>query len=151
MRKLLYTMQVRGRTSRASDPSQPLRTTGSAASCTLSTVISASGLSTDLTPSDGELAFFESELLMTSPDEFQEAGEILFGDDTGHALKFSTAGHGHMSPGIEPGVIAGTATWQVESGKGQFAGARGFITSNFTITASGERCDLHCGVIFLAD
>jgi hypothetical protein len=151
MQRLLYTMQVRGRTSRPSDPSKPLRTTGSAASCILSTTISASGVRTDLTHSDGELAFFESELRLTAPDEFQEAGEITFGDGTGHILKFSTAGNGHVSPGFEPGMIAGAASWRIEGGEGQFAGARGFITSNFTIAASGDRCDLHCGVIFLPE
>jgi hypothetical protein len=151
MQKLLYTMQVRGRTSRPSDPSKPLRTTGSAASCILSTTISVSGVQTDLTHSDGELAFFESELRLTASDEFQEAGEITFGDGTGHILKFSTAGNGHVSPGFEPGMIAGAASWQIEGGEGQFAGARGFITSNFTITASGDRCDLHCGVVFLPE
>ena len=151
MQKLLYTMQVRGRTSRPSDPSKPLRTTGSAVSCILSTTISASGVRTDLTHSNGELAFFESELWLTASDEFQEAGEITFGDGTGHTLKFSSAGNGHVSPGFEPGMIAGAVSWQIEAGEGQFAGARGFITSNFTITASGDRCDLHCGVIFLPD
>lgn len=151
MRRLLYTMQVRGQTSRSSDVSKPLRTTGSAASCTLNTVISASGIRTEVTPSDGDLAFFESELRLTGPDEFQEAGEIMFGDGTDDVLHFSTAGHGHFASGFEPGTIAGTASWRVESGQGHFAGARGFITSNFTITPSGERCDWHCGVIFLPE
>lgn len=151
MRKLLFTMQMRGRTSQPSDPSGPIRTTGSAASCVLSTVISASGIQTDLTAADGELAFFDSELRLVAPDEFQEAGEIAFGDGTVHLLKFSTAGKGHMSQGFQPGTLAGTASWQVDSGEGQFAGARGFITSNFTITSSGDRCDLNCGVIFLPE
>lgn len=151
MRKLLYTMQVRGQTSRPSDPSKPLRTTGSAASCILSTMISASGVRTDLTPLEGELAFFESELRLTGPDEFEETGEIIFGDGTGHVLRFSTAGQGHFTSSFEPGTIAGTASWRVESGAGQFAAARGFITSNFTITPSGERRDFHCGVIFLPE
>jgi hypothetical protein len=120
MQKLLYTMQVRGRTSRPSDPSKPLRTTGSAVSCILSTTISASGVRTDLTHSDGELAFFESELWLNASDEFQEAGEITFGDGTGHTLKFSSAGNGHVSPGFEPGMIAGAVSWQIEAGEGQF-------------------------------
>jgi hypothetical protein len=151
MRKLLYMMQVRGQTSRPTDQSQPLRSTGSAASCVLTTLISASGIRTDLKSSDGELAFFESEMRLTGPDEFQETGEIMFGDSTGHSLRFSTAGHGHFTSGFESGTISGTASWRVESGEGQFAGANGFITSNFTIAASGERCDFHCGVIFLRE
>ena len=151
MGQLLYTMHVRGRTSLPADHSKPLRTTGSAASCILSTMISASGIRTDLTPSDGDLAFFESELRLTGQDEFQETGEITFGDGNTHVLRFSTAGQGHMASGFEPGTIAGTASWRVEGGEGQFAAARGFITSNFTINASGERRDFHCGVLFLPD
>jgi hypothetical protein len=149
LRKLLYTMQVRGRTSLVRGNSHPLRTTGSAVSCIINTVISQSGIRTDLAPSDGDLAFFESEIHLTGRDEFQESGEITFGDGAEHVLRFSTAGQGHMNSGLEPGVIAGTASWIVESGEGQFAAARGFITSNFTINASGERCDFLCGVIFL--
>lgn len=151
MRRLLFTMHMRGQTSRPSDQSQPLRTTGSAASCNLHTIISDSGIRTDLTPSDGDLAFFESELRLTGPDEFQEAGEITFGDNADHVLRFSTARNGHFTSEFEPGTIAGTASWRVESGEGQFLAACGFITSNFTITASGERCDVQAGVIFVPE
>ncbi len=128
-----------------------MRTTGSAASCILSTVISGAGIRSDLTPSDGDLAFFESEMRLRGTDEFEEAGEITFGDSTRHVLRFATAGHGHFTSGFEPGTIAGSSSWRVESGAGQFAGARGFITSNFTLTPSGERCDFHCGVIFVPE
>jgi hypothetical protein len=151
LRKVLCTMQVRGRTSPAEGNSTPLKTTGSAVSCVISTVISAAGIQTHLAPSDGELAFFESELRLTGRDEFEESGEITFGDSADHILRFSTAGQGHMNSGLEPGMIAGTASWTVDSGEGQFAAAQGFITSNFTITASGERCDLLCGVLFLPE
>jgi len=68
MRKLLFTMQMRGRTSQPSDPSGPIRTTGSAASCVLSTVISASGIQTDRTAAERVLAFFDSELRLVAPD-----------------------------------------------------------------------------------
>ncbi len=151
MRKLLYAMQVRGQTARPSEPTMPMRSTGSAASCTLNTTISASGVRTAVAPSDGELAFFESEMLITGPGEFQENGEIAFGDNSEHVLRFSTLGKGRFISGMEPGIIAGTASWQVESGEGQFAAARGFITSNSTIKDSGERCDFHCGLIFLPE
>jgi hypothetical protein len=88
-------------------------------------------------------------LCVTGRDEFKESGEITFGEGAEHVLRFSTGGRGHLNSGLEPRVIAGTASWIVESGEGQFAAARGFITSNFTITAGGERSDLLCCVIFL--
>jgi len=144
-------MQMRGRTSGLSGWSQPLRTTGSAASCTVNTVISGSGVQTDLIASPGEFAFFESELRPTGPNEFEEAGEITFGEGTSHMLRFSTAGSGHFTTDFEPGTLAGSASWRIDGGAGQFSGAQGFITSNFTLTAAGDRCDFHCGVIFLPD
>jgi hypothetical protein len=39
--------------------------------------------------------------------------------------------------------------WQVESGEGQFKGARGLITSNFTLSDGGEVTGYHTGVIFM--
>jgi hypothetical protein len=35
--------------------------------------------------------------------------------------------------------MAGTASWKVEGGEGQFNQARGFIISNFTISEAGVR------------
>jgi hypothetical protein len=108
-------------------------------------------MQTDLKASDGDLAFLDSKLRVTGPDVFQEEGTITFGDDSEHVLRFSTVGQGHVAPGHEPGSMAGTASWKVESGEGQFASARGFITSTFTISGSGERSDFQCGLIFLPE
>jgi hypothetical protein len=149
MRQILYTMHFRGQTSLAANGSDVLRTTGSATSCVVSTVIRRSGVETDVHASDGDLAFIESELRVTGPDEFQEDGTISFGDANEHILRFSTVGQGHVTTGVEPGTMAGTASWKVDGGEGQFAAARGFISSAFTISDSGERSDFHCGLIFL--
>ena len=148
MRRLIYTVQMRGRTS---GTPQSMRTTGSAASCALKTAISPSGVESELELSAGGFAFFESELQRTGPTQYLESGEITFGEPASHALRFSTASPGHFADGFEPHTIAGTASWRVESGTGQFAGARGFITSNFTLTSRGDRCDFLCGVLFLPD
>jgi hypothetical protein len=86
---------------------------------------------------------------VTGSDNFEENGEITFGDE--HLLRFSTVGQGHVTLGPEPGTMTGTASWKVEGGEGQFAAARGFITSTFTISDSGERSDFHCGLIFLPE
>jgi hypothetical protein len=149
MRQIVYTMHFRSQTSPAPDHS--VRTNGSATGCVVSTLIQASGVQTELKPSDGDLAFFESELRVTGPDEFEEDGTITFGGDSDHLLRFSTVGQGHVAAGVEPGTIAGTSSWKVNSGEGQFSAARGFITSNFTISGTGERSDFHCGLIFLPE
>jgi hypothetical protein len=151
MQKILYAMHFIGRTSRTAAEVEVLRSNGSAISCMVTTVVAPSGVQTELKAATGGLAFFESELRLTGPEEFQENGEIAFGDDSGHVLRFSTIGRGHMALGLDPGVMAGTSSWKVEGGEGQFRQARGFITSNFTISDTGERNDFHCGLIFVPD
>jgi hypothetical protein len=114
-------------------------------------MIRPSGVQADLQPSDGDLAFFESELRVTGPGGFQEDGTITIGEDSEHLLRFSTVGEGHLTADVEPGMMAGTASWKVDGGEGQFAAARGFITSTFTINDTGERSDFQCGLIFLPE
>jgi len=151
MRKILYALHFIGQTSKMAEQSEVLRTNGSAASCVVSTIVLPSGVQTEVKAAAGELAFFESELRITGLEEFQENGEIAFGDDSRHVLRFSTLGKGHMALGLEPAVMTGAAIWKVEGGEGQFSQARGFITSNFTIDDAGQRSDFHCGLIFVPE
>jgi len=151
MRQILYTMHFKGRTSRASPDSQLLRTIGSATSCVVSTVIRGSGVETRLQASEGDLAFLDSELRVTGPDSYREDGSITFGDDNANVLWFSTLGEGHFTSSIAPGTMAGSASWKVNGGEGQFAAAQGFITSNFTLSEAGELSDFHCGLIFVPE
>ena len=144
-------MHFKGRTSRASPDSQLLRTIGSATSCVVSTVIRGSGVETRLQASEGDLAFLDSELRVTGPDSYREDGSITFGDDNANVLWFSTLGEGHFTSSIAPGTMAGSASWKVNGGEGQFAAAQGFITSNFTLSEAGELSDFHCGLIFVPE
>jgi hypothetical protein len=151
MRRILYTMHFVGRTSPVPENSTVLRTRGTATSCVITTVLSPSGLKSDLKGSAGDLAFLESELRLNGGGEFQEMGQITFADECKHVLEFSTLGRGHVVCGIEPGLIAGSASWLISGGIGQFAGAQGVISSTFTINESGDRNDLHCGLIFIPE
>jgi hypothetical protein len=40
-------------------------------------------------------------------------------------------------------------TWTITGGDGRFAGARGVITSNFTVSAEGEVVDHHVSRLYL--
>ena len=106
MHQLLYAMHFRSQTSQLVDHSELVRTTGSATGCVVSTMIRASGVQTVLEPSAGDLAFFESELRVTGPDQFKEDGTITIGEDSEHLLRFSTLGHGHVARGPDPGTMA---------------------------------------------
>jgi len=58
-------------------------------------------------------------------------------------------GQGQIGGSADPKLKSGTVTWRVDSGEGQFAGASGFITSNFLIGEAGELTDNHFGVLFV--
>ena len=80
---------------------------------------------------------------MSSPD-----CSITFGD--GNRLHFSTVGQGYLAGSADPKLRAGVVTWRIDSGEGQFAGATGMITSNFTVSDVLEVVDYQFGLIFLA-
>jgi hypothetical protein len=151
MRTIHYSLHFRGRISSVIAGGKALRSTGSATSCTVTTTVRASGLEGALTPTQGDLAFLDSELRVTGNDSFQERGTIAFGDDSEHLIRFSTIDRGHLTPGYEPGLVAGIASCSISGGEGQFNEASGFITSTFTLTDSGELNNFHSGLIFLPD
>jgi hypothetical protein len=71
---------------------------------------------------------------MTGPGTFIESGRISYGKAGG--VTFKTAGHGVLGTSGVDGLQRGAVIWEVTEGRGQFAGATGLITSNFT---SGPR------------
>lgn len=144
-------MRFRGRSSRTGGENEMLHTAASATSCVVRSLVRRSGLDAELVAEPGDFAYFESDLRPAGADAFEESGAISFGDANEHLLRFTTLGEGHMTAGIAPGLVAGAATWKVTGGQGQFADARGFITTSFTLSNTGERCDYHCGLIFLSE
>lgn len=70
-------MHFIGRSSPVAEQPDLLRTNGTATSCVVSTVVLPSGVQTEIQALAGDLAFFESELRLTGPEEFQESGEIM--------------------------------------------------------------------------
>jgi len=130
-----------------------------AASCVCLTVVGPQGVQTTLEPAASGQAIFESEVTfiggfesseVTSAGEggFKETGMITFGEGE-HRLRFSTVGQGYIGPSVEPNLKQGAAIWQVEGGEGQFKGAQGLITSNFTVSDAGEVTDHQLGVLFV--
>jgi hypothetical protein len=86
---------------------------------------------------------------VTSENSFIESGSIRFGEGN-HHFRFSTVGQGYLGTSADPKLRHGSVIWRVEGGEGQFAGASGLITSNFTISEAGEVIDRHFGVIFVS-
>jgi hypothetical protein len=151
MRQVTYTMHFRGQASRSSGDTGVVRITGSGTSCTMDTTVQATGVETILHAKSGDLAFLESELRLHGQNAFDGTGALTFGDDTEHALRFSTLTPGHLAPSPIAGVMAGAVSWKVDGGSGNFEGATGVITSAFTLTDSGDISEYHCGLVFLPD
>ena len=146
MKQIIYAMQFKGKAGPGASPNV-MKASTSAPSTTLTTVIGAEGVQGKLEPAPGGKAEFESEVTITGETSFLEKGSIRFGDR--NRLQFSTVEHGYLGDSADPKLKSGAVMWRVVGGEGQFAGATGYITSNFTLSDTGEVTDHHFGVIFV--
>ena len=87
---------------------------------------------------NGEAVATRSEVVM-SGEGFKETGSIEFGGRG--KVNFETVGLGHIEPSPMLDIQCGAVIWRITGGEGEFQGARGYITSNFTASASGEAVD----------
>ena len=86
----------------------------------------------------GERVTNESEVVMMG-EGFKETGSIEY---SGRGrVKFETVGHGSIEPSPVPDLQCGAVIWRITEGEGEFQGASGYITSNFTAAANGEAVD----------
>lgn len=88
----------------------------------------------------GETVNFESTVVLGG-EGFNETGSI---DYTGRGkVRFETVGAGHLGPSPIPQTQWGAVIWRITQGDGEFRGATGYITSNFTVGADGHVVDNH--------
>ncbi len=92
----------------------------------------------------GGEARFSSIVTMVGDGLFVESGAIDYGG--GSSLTFDTVGQGRI--GTAAGGMAGAVIWKVVEGKGRWAGASGYLTSNFTVSEKGEVVDNQVAVLF---
>jgi hypothetical protein len=148
MRQLIYALQFNGQAAPADASGKVLKATTTAPGASLTTLIGPEGIRSELVALAGGQATFESTVTFGDEGTFREAGSIAFGGNA-HRLRFSTVGAGYLGPSVDPNLSHGAVTWRVDGGEGQFAGATGLITSNFTVSATGEVTDNHFGAIFV--
>ena len=86
----------------------------------------------------GETVSFESDVVMLD-EGFDEFGTISYAGRG--SLTFKTVGVGHMGSSPVSGLNHGSIIWTVTEGDGEFSGATGLITSNFTFSEQGEVVD----------
>ncbi|MFW6076005.1 MAG: hypothetical protein ACOC9Y_10445 [Chloroflexota bacterium] len=146
MRQVIYAMQFSGKGA-PTDRENVLQAATSSPSSRIMSRVGPNGLESSIEEADGDPASFESEVTLTGDTSFTETGKVTFG--SGNSFRFSTIGEGYLAPSPEEGLNHGSVMWRVDSGEGQFAGASGIITSNFTFSADGEVTDNQFGVLWV--
>ena len=147
MKQLIYAMQFKGKAAPGTSPNV-MKAATTASSNSLTTVVGADGVQGKFELAAGGNAQFESEVTLTGATSFLEKGTIRFGERN-NLLHFSTVEHGYLGDSADPKLKSGAVMWRVDGGEGQFAGASGYITSNFTLSDAGEVTDNQFGVIFV--
>ncbi|MFZ2062275.1 MAG: hypothetical protein WAU82_14785, partial [Candidatus Binatus sp.] len=146
MKQIIYAMQFKGKAG-PGPAANVMKASTSASSSTIASVVISQGVQGKIEPAAGGKAEFESEVTLTGETSFLEKGSIRFGD--GNRLQFSSIERGYLGDSADPKLKSGAVMWRVDGGDGQFAGATGYITSNFTLSDAGDVTDNQFGVIFV--
>ena len=149
MSQIGYAMQFRGSAGPQEGKENELWAKTGSATNSLSTALGTSGPTLAIDEAAAERASFTSNVQMLEDGSFTEDGTIDFGE--AGTLDFTTIGTGWMGPSAEDGLTHGGIIWRIDGGTGPLEGASGIITSNFTVSGSGDVVDNQWGVIFVGD
>ncbi|NRA97495.1 MAG: hypothetical protein HRU14_14965 [Planctomycetes bacterium] len=147
MNKLIYALRFEGTAEPRDDTEKVLAVSSLAPSSCVTSMVSDTGIDGSREPLEGGAAMFTSTVTATGEGTFEESGRVTFGRE--HGFTFETVGAGHLGEVPESDVKHGAVIWEITAGTGQFEGATGLITSNFTVGAQGKVVDEQTGVIFL--
>ena len=149
MREVVFALEFRGRAGAAPGSTTARRARTTAPSQALRTVLGAGGIESRVEPVAGEQAVLESSVERFSDGSFTEDGTITYG--SAGAVTFVTVGKGTVGPSPVPSRLHGAVMWKVTGGAGVFAGVRGLITSNFTVSGDGDVVDHHIARLYLSE
>jgi hypothetical protein len=147
MKELVFALQFKGKAHPVEGVEGKLAAKTTASSQILRTAVTAKGVQAKAESRPGPRATFESEVQITGAGTFVEAGRISY--SKAGRLTFKTVGQGVLGPSGVDGLQRGAVIWEVSEGAGQFAGATGLITSNFTVGPKGEVVDNHYVRLFM--
>jgi hypothetical protein len=145
MRELVFALEFRGTAGAGPDGKRRARST--APSQTLTTVMGGDAVHAKTKTIDGEHAVLDSVVERFPDGSFVEDGTITYG--RAGSVTFATIGRGTVAPAPLEGWTSGAVMWTVTGGRGMFTGAKGLITSNFTVSAQGVVVDHHVARLYL--
>ncbi len=149
MREVVFALEFRGTAGPVPGSASKRQARSVAASQALSTVLAGDGVYARVEAVAGESAVLESRVERFGDGAFVEDGTITYG--SAGRVVFETIGRGWVGPSPVAGWVVGGVVWAVTGGDGRFAGARGVITSNFTVSADGDVIDDHVARLYLAE
>jgi hypothetical protein len=147
MRELVFALEFRGKAAAIAGTEGKRQARTTATSQTLSTRLRPDGVHSGREAAAGETALLEARVQRFGDGTFVEEGTIRYGAAGG--ITFETVGRGWVEAAPLEGGTVGGVLWRVTGGDGIFLGARGLITSNFTVSADGNVVDDHFARIFL--
>jgi hypothetical protein len=147
MREVVFALEFRGRAGPVPGSESKREARLTAASQTLTTVLGSTGVRAGVVGVAGENATLESRVERFGDGTFVEDGTITYGG--AGSVTFETLGRGWVAPAPRAGWVVGGVVWTITRGDGVFSGARGLITSNFTVSAEGEVVDDHFTRLYL--
>lgn len=149
MRELVFALEFRGRGGPVPGSSTKRQARTTAPSQAWRAVLGPGGVTAAVEPVAGEAAVLESRVERDPDGTFVEDGTITYG--AAGSVTFDTVGRGHVGPAPDGRGSHGVVMWRITGGEGRFAGARGLITSNFTVTPDGLVTDDHVTRLYLPD
>jgi hypothetical protein len=147
MREIVFALQFRGQAGPVPGSESQRQARSTAPSQTLSTVLARDGIHARIDPAAGESAVLESRVERFGDGTFVEDGTITYG--SAGSVTFETVGRGWVGPAPLAGWVVGGVVWSITAGDGVFRGARGVITSNFTVNGVGQVIDDHVTRLYL--
>jgi hypothetical protein len=149
VRELVFALEFRGRGGPVPGSTTKRQARTTAPSQAWRAVLGPGGVTAAVEPVAGETAVLESRVERDPDGTFVEDGTITYG--AAGSVTFDTVGRGHVGPAPDGRGSHGVVMWRITGGEGRFAGARGLITSNFTVTPDGLVTDDHVTRLYLPD
>jgi hypothetical protein len=147
VREVVFALEFKGRAGPVAGSESQRQARSIAPSQTLSTVLGREGVCARVEAVVGESAVLESRVERFGDGSFVEDGTITYG--SAGRVVFETVGRGWVGPAPQAGWVVGGVVWTITAGDGSFAGVRGLITSNFTVSTEGEVIDHHVTRLYL--
>jgi hypothetical protein len=149
MREIVFALEFRGRAGPVPGSESKRQARSTAPSQTFSTVLERHGVRARIDAATGDTAVLESRVERFGDGTFVEDGTITYG--AAGSVSFETIGRGWVAPAPIAGWVVGGVLWTITAGEGAFRGARGLITSNFTVSGDGEVVDDHFVRLYLPE